>query len=264
MLRDYYISSRNWEEAYNVEGKIRKFIKTKDEDLRALGIRYGKVEELFEKNFEGHSDAIIKELKEIISEDKRFIPSYILLAEVYKMTDKLNEAGRVYGRGYSKTGHIIFLLKMEDLFIDRGDPEVILKIYRRIIDISPDNYLILFLYARLCLRLGMIDESIDTLTVLFSEGLEFKGLHKAMAEAYIHKGEMGKAVSEFRKAFPAEHVYIPFVCTNCGAKKVEWVNFCDNCNYWDTVNVKKEGFLPIESSELKMYYEGEGWGREGV
>jgi len=264
ILRDYYISNKKWEEAYNVEGKIKKFIKTEDEDLRALGIRYEKVEELFEKNFAENSETIIKELKEIISEDKRFIPSYILLAEVYKRTNKLNEAGRVYGRGYSKTGHIIFLLKMEDLYIDRGDPEVILKIYRRIIDISPNNYLVLFLYARLCLRLEMIDEAIDTLTALFSEGLDFKGLHKAMAEAYIHRGEMEKAVSEFRKAFPAEHVYIPFVCTNCNAKKVEWVNFCENCNHWDTVNVSKENFLPIEPSELKMYYEGGDWEREGV
>lgn len=264
MLRDYYISNRQWEEAYNMEGKIKKFIRTKDEDLRALGIRYEKAEELFEKNFREHSETIIKELKEIISEDKRFIPPYILLAEAYKRTDKLNEAGRVYGRGYAKTGHIIFLLKMEDLYIDRGDPEVILKIYRRIIDISPKNYLVLFLYARLCLRLEMIDEAIDTLNVLFAEGLDFKGLHKAMAEAYIHRGEMENAVMEFRKAFPAEHVYIPFVCTNCNSKKVEWVNFCDNCNHWDTVNVKKEDFLPIESSELKMYYEGEDWEREGV
>ena len=264
MLRDFYISGKSWDEAYEVEKKIKKFIKTEDENLRVLGIRYEKAETLFNKKFEANSEAIIKELKEIISEDKRFIPSYILLAEAYKRTDRLNEAGRVYGRGYSKTGHIVFLLKMEDLYIDRGNPEVILKIYRRILDISPKNYLVSFLYARLCLRLEMIDEAIDMLNTLFAEGLDFKGLHKAMAEAYIHRGEMENAVEEFRKAFPAEHVYIPFICTNCQAKKVEWVNFCENCNSWDTVSVKKEDFLHTESSELKMFYEGEDWDREGV
>ncbi|MCX5817569.1 MAG: tetratricopeptide repeat protein [Proteobacteria bacterium] len=264
MLRDFYISGKSWDEAYEVEKKIKKFIKTEDENLRVLGIRYEKTETLFNNKFEANSEAIIKELKEIISEDKRFIPSYILLAEAYKKTGKLNEAGRVYGRGYSKTGHIVFLLKMEDLYIDRGNPEVILKIYRRILDISPNNYLVSFLYARLCLRLEMIDEAIDMLNTLFAEGLDFKGLHKAMAEAYIHRGEMENAVEEFKKAFPAEHVYIPFICTNCQAKKVEWVNFCENCNSWDTVSVKKEDFLHTESSELKMFYEGEDWDREGV
>jgi tetratricopeptide (TPR) repeat protein len=262
MLRDFYISGKSWDEAYEVEKRVKKFIKTEDENLRVLGIRYEKAETLFNKKFEANSEAIIKELKEIISENKRFIPSYILLAEAYKRTGKLNEAGRVYGRGYSKTGHIVFLLKMEDLYIDRGNPEVILKIYRRILDISPNNYLVSFLYARLCLRLEMIDEAIDMLNTLFAEGLDFKGLHKAMAEAYIHRGEMENAVEEFRKAFPAEHVYIPFICTNCQAKKGEWVNFCENCNSWDTVSVKTEDFLYTESSELKMFYEGEDWDRE--
>jgi tetratricopeptide (TPR) repeat protein len=264
MLRDLYISEKNWDEAYEVEKRIKKFIKTEDENIRVLGIRYEKTETLFNKSFEANSEAITKELKEIISEDKGFIPAYILLAETYKRTGKLNEAGRVYGRGYSKTGHIVFLLKMEDLYIDRGNPEVILKIYRRIIDISPKNYLVLFLYARLCLRLEMIDEAIDTLNTLFAEGLDFKGLHKAMAEAYIHRGEMEDAVKEFRKAFPAEHVYIPFICTNCQSKKNEWVNFCENCNSWDTVSVRKEDFLQTESPELKVFYEGEDWDREGV
>jgi tetratricopeptide (TPR) repeat protein len=171
----------------------------------------------------------------------------------------LNEAGRVYGRGYSKTGHIIFLSKMEDLYIDRGDPGVILKIYRRILDISPKNNLIEFLYARLCLRLEMIDEAIDMLNTLESEGVDFKGLHKAMAEAYIHRGQMEKAVEEFKYAFPAEHVYIPFRCDNCQSQKVEWGDFCLNCYSWNTINVRKEDFLRGESTELRALYESENW-----
>ena len=125
------------------------------------------------------------------------------------------------------------------------------------------NYLVSFLYARLCLRLKMINEAIDTLNTLFADRLDFKGLHKAMPEAYIHRGEMENAVEEFRKAFPAGHAYIPFICTNCQAKKVEWVNLCVNCNSWDTISVKKEDFFHTESSELKMFYKGEDCDREG-
>lgn len=259
MLRDLYITKKRWDEAYEVSKRIVKFIKTPDESRRLIGIRYEKVCTLFERHNPSDYDAIIKELKDIISEDKRFVPAYILLAEVYKKTDKLNEAGRVYGRGYSKTGHIIFLSKMEDLYIDRGDPGVILKIYRRILDISPKNNLIEFLYARLCLRLEMIDEAIETLNTLEAEGADFKGLHKAMAEAYIHRGQMEKAVEEFKYAFPAEHVYIPFRCDNCQSKRVEWGDFCDNCYSWNTINVRKEDFLRSESTELRAIYESEDW-----
>ncbi len=263
LLRDYYLSKKNWSDAFEIQKRLRKYIKADDENRRYLGIWYEKVNDLFEKDMEGNAESITSQLKEIIGEDKRFVPAYILLAELYKKTGKLNEAGRVYGRGYSKTGHVIFLLKMEDLYIDRGDPEVILKIYTRILDISPKDYLITFLYARLCLRLEMIDETIDMLNSLLAEGTEFSGLHRAMAEAYVHRGEMEMAVQEFRSAFPLGKVYIPFKCDTCQSVKETWGEFCDVCYDWNTINVKKEDFLQADSRELRKLYEEEDWARGG-
>lgn len=259
ILRDYYISKGEWGEALDIQKKIRKFIKTEEENRKYLGIRCEKVRALFKKRFEQNADRIVKELKEIIGEDKRFVPAYVILGEVYRRMDKLNEAGRIYGRGYSKTGHVIFLSKLEDLYIERGDPGVILKIYRRLIDVSPKNYLILFLYARLCLRLEMIDEAMYALNIIFADGVDFKGLRKAMADTYIHRGETEKAVVEYRKAFPAEHIYLPFKCSNCQAKKDEWVDFCDSCYSWNTINARMEDFLQAGTAELKVVYEGEDW-----
>ena len=261
MLRDFYIWKKDWDGAYEIEKRIKKFVKTEEENRRFIGIRYEKVLTLFNEKFSQSADKIIDTLKEIIGEDKRFIPAYILLAEAYIKIDKLNEAGRVYGRGYTKTGHIVFLLKMEDLYINRGDPGAILKIYQRVLDLSPKDRLISFLYAWLCLRLEMIDEALDMLNVLMSEGEEFRGLHRAMAEAYIHRGETENAVVEFRKAFPIEEVYIPFACTKCQAIKEEWKDFCESCYSWNTINVKKEEFLHSDTSEVRMLYDEEEWGR---
>ncbi|MCX8023395.1 MAG: tetratricopeptide repeat protein [Syntrophorhabdaceae bacterium] len=263
MLRNLYVSKKDWDKALEIEKRITRFVKTEEENRRLLGIRLERLKVLYNKNFEDHGEEITKGLKEIIGEDKRFVPAYILLADVYKRTGKLNEAGRVYGRGYSKTGHIIFLLKMEDLYIERRTPEVILKIYRRLLDISPKNGVIEFLYARLCLRLEMIDEAIEALNTLLASGADFKALHKAMAEAYIHRGEMDKAVMEFRLAFPPEHVYIPFICNNCKTKKVEWSEFCDVCFSWNTIVVRREDFLQAEMTEIKRLYESENWEGEG-
>jgi lipopolysaccharide biosynthesis regulator YciM len=259
MLRDYYIMQKDWEKAYEMQQRLKRYVRTEEEEKRLLGIRYERQEAILNEGTNIDYELVIKELKDIIGVDKRFVPAYILLEEVYRRMEKLNEAGRVLGRGYTKTGHIIFLLKMEDLYIERGEPGVILKIYRRVLDISTKDYLVSFLYARLCLRLQMIDEAIETLNMLLMEGVDFKGLHKAMAEAYIHKGETERAIEEFRKAFPPEHVYIPFVCSRCQAKKAEWSEFCGSCNNWDTINVRKEDFVQTESSELKMFYEAGGW-----
>ena len=262
LLRDLYVWQKDWDGAYDVEKKIRRYVKTDEEGRRLIGIRYQKAFALSSSQLQLNAETVIEELKEIVSEEKGFIPAYILLGEVYKKTGKLNEAGRIYGRGYTKTGHIEFLLKMEDLYIDRGDPEVILKIYRRVLDVSPDDHLVSFLYARLCLRLEMIDEAIDTLNSLIAEGEDFKGLHRAMAEAYVHRGELENAVEEFKAAFPMdEKVYIPFVCTKCNAIKEEWSHYCESCYSWNTINVKKDDFLHGDVTELRTLYSEAEWTR---
>ena len=262
MLRDLHIWKKDWDEAYLVEKKIRRFIKTEEEGRRFIGIRYERLLARFNERFAQNSDKIIDKLKEIISEDKRFIPAYVLLAEAYKKIGKLNEAGRVYGRGYTKTGHIIFLLKMEDLYINQGDPGAILKIYQRVLDLSPKDHLISFLYARLCLKLEMIDEAIETLNTLLAEGEDFKGLHRAMAEACIHRGETEEAIEEFKEAFPMDEIYIPFVCNKCQSIKSEWKDFCESCYSWSTVSVKKDDFIHTDTTEVRMLYDDEGWREE--
>lgn len=263
MLRDFYIWKKDWDQALEAEKRIMKFVKTDEEQKRLIGIKYEKTLKRFNTRFSQRVEKIIDKLKEINSEDKRFIPAYLLLAETYKRIGKINEAGRVYGRGYTKTGHVVFLIRMEDLYINRGDPGAILKIYQRVLDLSPKDHLIMFLYARLCLRLEMIDEALDTLNTLIAEGEEFRGLHRAMAEAFIHRGEMDNAVAEFRKAFPMDQIYIPFVCTKCQAIQEEWKDFCESCYSWNTIDIKKEDFLKTDTTELRALYDGEDWARGG-
>jgi tetratricopeptide (TPR) repeat protein len=201
---------------------------------------------------------VLKDLRELINDDKRFIPAYTLSAEVYKNMGKLNDAGRVYGRGFAKTGHIVFLRQLEDLYIDRGEPGVILKIYRRLLEVAPRNQLLMFFYARLCLKLEMIDEAIDVLKTLLAEEKEFRGLHRAMAEAYIHRGKFEDAVREFSRAFPMSQVYLPFYCVKCQGAKEEWTDFCETCHSWNTINIKQDGLFFQEAENLRVLYE-ENW-----
>jgi tetratricopeptide (TPR) repeat protein len=255
MLRDVLIGRQQWAEALEVEKRIRKQIKTPDESQRLLGLQYAKAKELFEKGDERLYDQIVKDIREITEGDKRFIPAYLLAAEVYRKMGKLDDAGRVYGRGFSKTGHVVFLQKMEELYIQRGEPGVVLNIYRRLIEVAPRNQFLIFLYARFCLKLEMIDEAIELLNSLMDEEKEFRGLHRAMAEAYMHRGEFGDAAKEFGKAFPISKAYVPFYCEKCQSVKEEWTDFCESCNSWNTVNIRQEGLFPKEAEDLRLLYE---------
>ncbi len=261
ILRDLHVCNKEWDQALELEKRLRKHIKTEDETRRYLGIRYEMLKESLDRQGGKGLEATRKELHDILGEDKRFIPAYILLAEVYKRMGKLNDSGRVYGRGYSKTGHIIFLLKMEDLYIARGEPGVILKIYRKILDMAPGNRFIMFLYAKLCLRLEMIDEAMDMLNMLLASESAFPGLHRALAEAYIHRGELESAVEEFRKAFPIERVYVPFFCSKCQSAKEDWQDFCESCFSWNTITVKQEGLFQEEGPDLRVLYD-QDWREE--
>jgi tetratricopeptide (TPR) repeat protein len=254
MLRDIFVSRKRWSEALDVEKKIRKQIKTADENQRLIGIQYERVKELFGKGDESLYEQIIKDIREITGESKHFIPAYILSAEVYRKMGRLNDAGRVYGRGFSKTGHVIFLQKMEDLYIQKGEPGVILKIYQRLIEVAPKNQFLSFLYARLCLKLEMIDEAIESLSSLMAEEKEFQGLHRAMAEAYVHRGEYGEAAGEFIKAFPITRAYLPFYCEKCQSAKEEWTDFCESCYSWNTVNIHQQGLFRKEAEDLRLLY----------
>lgn len=257
-LRDLYIGRKAWAQALEMEEKVRKQIKTREEDQRFLGLRYESAKERFRKDDPKLYEQVLKDLREIISDNKRFIPAYTLSAEVYKNTGKLNDAGRVYGRGFAKTGHIVFLRQLEDLYIDRGEPGVILKIYRRLLEVAPRNQLLMFFYARLCLKLEMIDEAIDVLKTLLAEEKEFRGLHRAMAEAYIHRGKFEDAVKEFSQAFPMSQAYLPFYCVKCQAVKEEWTDFCETCSSWNTINIRQDGLFFQEAENLRVVYE-ENW-----
>jgi tetratricopeptide (TPR) repeat protein len=115
----------------------------------------------------------------------------------------------------------------------------------------------MFFYARLCLKLEMIDEAIDVLKTL-AEEKEFRGLHRAMAEAYIHRGKFEDAVKEFLQAFPMSQVYLPFYCVKCQAVKEEWTDFCETCYSWNTVNIRQDGLFFQEAENLRVVYE-ENW-----
>jgi hypothetical protein len=89
---------------------LMKFIKTQERKKRLFGIQYENGKAVYDAGCDlprcAHQGT-----QEYMSEDKRFVPAYILLDEIYKKTDNINEAGRNTFRGNSKTGHNIFLLR---------------------------------------------------------------------------------------------------------------------------------------------------------
>lgn len=256
-LREVYVDNQKWNEALRTQKAILKYTKGKqaeeEETFFYLGLKYEHARELLNGGGEDQLEAILKEAKEVVREEKKFLPGFLLLGDIYLRMGKWKAAGNVWGKGFRQFRSIIFLLRLEDLYLSRGDPNTLLRIYQRSLRAYPDNDVIAFFYAKLCLRLEMLDEALEELDLISLKRKDFPALHRLLAEIYLHKKDFSRAAQEFEKTFELSRTsYFPFVCTRCQRESKEWVAYCPRCHHWSTYTVPEGKEQPPPSPSLLM------------
>ena len=245
-LRDIYIEKREWEEAIKLQRKIIKITPPGEiEGERKLqrGLRYEHAGLMAEK---GEEDRGMKELKDIIREDPSFCPPHVLLGELLHRAGETKEAIKVWRRGFEKTHEIIFLNNLEDLYLADENPRGIIHLYLDAMKKEPNNIVIPFFYARLCLRLEMIDDALETLQEMEPNLSEHPSYHYLLAEGYSHRGDYEQAAMEYRKGLKLEGgTYVPYRCSNCQREVKDWLPLCPDCNQWGT-------FTACAQEEIKV------------
>ena len=268
-LRKIYLDSRRWEEAIKIQKSILKFTKGKqteeEETLFYLGLKYEHAKDLLNRGGEDHLESALKEAKEIIRERKDFEPGFVLLGDIYLRIGRWASAGKVWEKSFTRFKSIIFILRLEELYIGREDPSTLLRIYQRELKHNPDHWMIAFFYAKLCLRLEMLDEALEVIDEISLRRKDFPALHRVLAEIYLHKKDFGRAAQEFEKTFELSgSSYLSFFCTVCERESKEWVAYCPQCHRWSTYTIggaEKTISLPSSSFSDRspsplMPYEG--------
>jgi len=261
-LREIYLESRRWGEAIRIQKSILKFTKGKqaeeEETLCYLGLKYEKAKELLNRGGDENLESALKETKEIIRERKTFLPGFVLLGDIYLRMGKWSSAGKVWGKSFARFKSIIFILRLEDLYLDREDPSTLLHIYQRVLRHNPNDWVIAFFYAKLCLRLEMLDEAIEVINEISLKRMDFPALHRLLAEIYLHKKDFGRAAQEFEKTFELSGTsYLSFSCSVCERESIEWVAYCPQCHRWSTYTIKEEEKvvrLPSPSFPERAYF----------
>jgi len=243
-LREIYLNSRRWEEAIRIQKSILKFTKGKqaeeEETLFYLGLKYEHARERLNRGGEENLESALKEAKEIVRERKTFQPGFVLLGDIYLRMGRWASAGKVWGKSFTRFKSIIFILRLEDLYLGRGDPSTLFRIYQRVIQHNPDNWVIAFFYAKFCLRLEMLDEALEVINEISLKLKDFPALHRLLAEIYLHKKDFGRAAQEFEKTFELSGTsYLPFSCSVCERDSIEWVAYCPQCHQWSTYTIKE-------------------------
>jgi len=244
-LREIYLDSRRWEEAIRVQKSILKFIKGKqaeeEETLFSLGLKYEHARDLLNQGGEENLESALKEAKEILRERKTFQPGFVLLGDIYLGMGRWASAGKVWGKSFTRFKSVVFVLRLEELYLSREDPSTLLRIYQRALARNPDHWVIGFFYAKLCLRLEMLDEALEEIDEISLRQKDFPALHRLLAEIYLHKKDFGRAAQEFEKTFELSKTsYLPFRCTTCERESREWMAYCPQCRQWSTYTIQED------------------------
>ncbi len=244
-LREIYLDSRRWEEAIRAQKSILKFIKGKqaeeEETLFYLGLKYERARDLLNQGGEENLGSALKEAKEILRERKTFQPGFVLLGDIYLRMGRWASAGKVWGKSFTRFKSVIFILRLEELYLSREDPSTLLRIYQRALAKNPEDWVIGFFYAKLCLRLEMLDEALEEIDEISLRQKDFPALHRLLAEIYLHKKDFGRAAQEFEKTFELSRTsYLPFRCTTCERESREWIAYCPQCRQWSTYTIKED------------------------
>jgi lipopolysaccharide biosynthesis regulator YciM len=243
-LRDLKLTSNDWTGAAELQRKLIYAIKGKapadviaGEDARLLGILYE--EALLSVNSDEDGKALAT-IKEIQKHDRSFIPAIMLQGEILLKQGNSNSAVRLLEKGFEDTLDPAFLLKLEDLYLGRSEPEKALETFRKALEKRPRDIDLNIFLARLYLRLEMVDEAIAEFERIQNDLEGSYYLELLLAEAYLRRNQSDKAARLLKKALKLADVPQPsFSCTNCGRSVSEWLSRCPRCNEWDSMKVSR-------------------------
>lgn len=234
-LRDLKVKQGLWDEAYEFQERLSKLGFEKEEML--LGLRYERVKALYEKD----RKEALKELKSMSKDYPHFVPCWVLWGDLLMKRGKERASLEVWRRGWEETQNPVFLERLEEYFISKGDPRGAIRLYLESMAKRPDDVLLRFLYARLLYRLGLTEEALGRLE---EDGELLKGFapyHYLRARAFAKTGDWQKAFLEFEQGLKLEGRGLFFYrCSNCGQKAPQWSDRCPNCGLWGTFQASLE------------------------
>ncbi len=235
--RDLFVRLEQWHEALEVQQRLLRATLSpqdqKEETALLVGLTYEVGRQCLER---GVTDKARHAFRAAIKRDKGFLPAYVGLCEVLIREGKAKQAAEILEKVYAKTGNVILLHRLEELYLDLGEPGEILRVYQEAVQRDDRNPVLRFYLGKLYYRLEMVDEAFDLLATLEGPHEQMADYHKIMANLYLRKQQMDAAVDELKKALGfKKRVVVPYRCTHCQAESAGWAGRCRQCGRWNSL-----------------------------
>jgi tetratricopeptide (TPR) repeat protein len=235
--RNLNIRMERWSEALEIQHRLLKAnLSTPEkqaEEALLVGCMYEVGRQLLER---GHPDKARRYFRGAIKKDRSFLPAYIGMGEILLHEGKTKDAVEILKKVYSRTRSVIILHRLEELYLDQGEPSEIIRVYQEALQQNPQNPVLQFYLGKLYYRLEMVDEAFDLLSTIEGPQDHLLDYHKIMANLYLRKQQFEEAIVELKKALSfKKRVVVPYICTQCQQESVEWSGRCRRCAKWNTL-----------------------------
>ncbi|MBI5561165.1 MAG: tetratricopeptide repeat protein [Deltaproteobacteria bacterium] len=239
LLRDMKMREGDWEEAIRCEKTLISSERgenaaTREREKKILtGLLYeAALRYIKDDKIDTAEDRAKEALK---TGEGNFVPAYILMGELFLKRYNTSGARKLWERAYERTKDVVFLLRLEDIYLGVSNPEGILTLYKDAINRDPGNVNLRLLLSRLYLRLEMVDNAMRELERIEDEASENFFRKLLLAEAYLRRRQSEKAALLFQDAvMPDKDLTPPFRCGVCGYMPGDWHYRCPCCSEWNT------------------------------
>ncbi len=259
-VRDLAMKEGRWREALELQKRLLKVVqgsaKLADEKKKLLHIKY----EVANVDLAaGNIDPAKSEFNDVIGQDPDFVPARVSLGDANREQGRLEEAAKVWQEGYRKLKKGIFLARLEDLYLEAEDPTTLLSFYRAAMEQNPDDVVLRLYYAKLCLRLEMVDEAGEQVFAIESSGSDHPLVHFLAAEVHRRRKRIDEALDEYRRAMGmGNRMQVTYDCESCGETFGEWRSRCQACGAWGTLGLSGRSELAtVKPMDVREIHHGE-------
>lgn len=235
--RDLLIRLEKWSDALEIQHRLLKANLPESEKQAESDLLIGCMYEVGRQFLErGHPDKARRYFRGAIKKERSFLPAYIGIGEILIHEGKTKDAVEILKKVYNRTRSVIILHRLEELFLEQGEPSEIIRIYQEALQQDPQNPVLQFYLGKLYYRLEMVDEAFDVLSTIEGPQDHLLDYHKIMANLYLRKQHFEQAIVELKKALSfKKRVIVPYICTQCQQESLEWSGRCRRCARWNTL-----------------------------
>lgn len=249
-LRNLYIKLKNFEEALQIQDKILKNSPKEEEKKLRICLLYELAKSLKK---DGKEKEAIHKIQDILKEEPKFTPAWVLFGDIYKEENEMEKAISVYTEGFKNTYSAILIHRIENLYLENEEAAKALEAINHLRFQVEKDTIPRFFLGRLYLRLEMIEEAYKFLSSLQPFAPNSVVLNFLLGTLEERFGKKEKALASYKKCLKSyDALANEYYCFSCGKSFKEWQDRCPNCGAWASIEINFKEEITEDTLGVKV------------